>query len=164
MQKGRGNDGSVESVENQKQVSHTSHRPLGISQLRRDFHIPTARASSGWKSGKPKAGFPLSHAPLATPATAVCLTEPRSKPWGLRPLQKGESSASGSLCRVSISGSRCIGIKSGFQDHSSIGKCWTTPILYYESDQRSAIGVQLLVTPPQCMRIERQIVAGEMTS
>jgi len=51
----------VESVENQKQVSHASHRPLEISQNQRDFHIPTAPACAGWKSGKPKAGFPLFH-------------------------------------------------------------------------------------------------------
>jgi hypothetical protein len=56
----------VESVENRKQVSHPSHRPLEISPTARDFHIPTARLRPGWKSGKPKAGFPLSHAGLAT--------------------------------------------------------------------------------------------------
>jgi len=39
---GRGNAGSVESVENQTQVFHASHSPLKIPQTRRDFHIPTA--------------------------------------------------------------------------------------------------------------------------
>jgi len=34
----------VESVENQTQVFHASHRPLKIPQRRRDFHIPTAWA------------------------------------------------------------------------------------------------------------------------
>jgi hypothetical protein len=65
-QEGCGNAGAVESVENQKQVSHPSHRPLEISPTARDSHIPTARLRPGWKSGKPKAGFPLSHAGLAT--------------------------------------------------------------------------------------------------
>jgi hypothetical protein len=40
--KGRGNAGSVESMENQTQVSHAFHRPLKIP--RRDFHISTAPA------------------------------------------------------------------------------------------------------------------------
>ena len=39
---GRGNAGAVESVENQTQVFHASHRPLKIPQNRRDFHISTA--------------------------------------------------------------------------------------------------------------------------
>jgi transposase len=36
----RGKGGPVETVENQKQVSHRSHRPVEIP--RRDFHFPTA--------------------------------------------------------------------------------------------------------------------------
>ena len=39
-----GNAGAVESLENQRQVFHPSHRPLEISQTRRDSHFPT-RAS-----------------------------------------------------------------------------------------------------------------------
>ena len=39
---GGGNDGTVENMENQNQVSHLFHRPLEISQTPRDFHIPTA--------------------------------------------------------------------------------------------------------------------------
>ena len=42
MKPGRGNAGSVETVENQTQVFHASHRPLKIPQTRRDFHISTA--------------------------------------------------------------------------------------------------------------------------
>jgi hypothetical protein len=64
--KGCGNDGPVESVEKQRQLSHAYHRPLEISQRARDSHIPTARLRPGWKSGKPEAGFPLSHTGLAT--------------------------------------------------------------------------------------------------
>jgi hypothetical protein len=66
---GRGNGGAVESVENQKQVSHPFHRPLEISQTRRDSHIPTAQAYAAWKSGKPNSGFPLSHPAHATTTT-----------------------------------------------------------------------------------------------
>jgi hypothetical protein len=55
---GRGNDGAMESMENQPQVFHAFHRPLKISQNRRDFHIPTAPACNAWKSGKPKDRFP----------------------------------------------------------------------------------------------------------
>src|ERR1700732_1057901 len=38
-------------------------QPLGnLAKNRRDSHISTAPAEAGgWKSGKPKAGFPLSH-------------------------------------------------------------------------------------------------------
>ena len=39
----------MESVENQKQVSHASHRPLEISQTPRDFHIPTAQRTPDGK-------------------------------------------------------------------------------------------------------------------
>ena len=66
---GRVNAWSVESVENQTQVFHASHRPLKIPQNRRDFHISTARACTAWKSGKPKIGFPLFH-----PAHAMTMT------------------------------------------------------------------------------------------
>jgi transposase len=40
----RGKDGTVEAVENQKTVSHRSHRPLEISPSTRDSHFPTAAA------------------------------------------------------------------------------------------------------------------------
>jgi hypothetical protein len=45
MPEGCGNGGVVESVEKQKQLSHSFHHPLEISQRRRDFHIPTAQAA-----------------------------------------------------------------------------------------------------------------------
>ena len=58
-----GNAGTVESVESQKQASPSFHSPLEISP--RTGEIPTfpqlRREAGGWKSGKPKAGFPLSH-------------------------------------------------------------------------------------------------------
>src|SRR4029077_20445854 len=57
-----GNGGTVESVEIQRQDFPSSHRSLEISQTTRDSHISTAPSEAGgWKSGKPKAGFPLSH-------------------------------------------------------------------------------------------------------
>jgi hypothetical protein len=43
--KRRGKDGNVETVENQKQVSHRSHTPLEISQTTRDSHFSTAPAT-----------------------------------------------------------------------------------------------------------------------
>ena len=49
-----GNAGAVESVENQKQVSHASHEPLGnLARGRRDSHIstaPAARRMEKWKT------------------------------------------------------------------------------------------------------------------
>jgi hypothetical protein len=58
-----GNAGTVESVESQKQASPSFHSPLEISP--RTGEIPTfpqlRREAGGWKSGKPKTGFPLSH-------------------------------------------------------------------------------------------------------
>jgi transposase len=41
----RGKDGSMETGENQKQVSTGSHPPLEISQTARDSHFPTARTT-----------------------------------------------------------------------------------------------------------------------
>src|SRR5579859_6375600 len=78
QKKSCGNAGSVERVENQTQVFHSSHRPLEISPTPRDFHIPTAQASRAWKSGKPKSGFPLSHTRPAT-MTTVHFKKSKSK-------------------------------------------------------------------------------------
>lgn len=53
---GGGKDGTVEAVENQKTVSHRSHRPLEIPPSR-DSHFPTAtttRTLSSAKPGKPR--------------------------------------------------------------------------------------------------------------
>ena len=63
-----------------------STAPLGISQKARDFHIPTAWHRPGWKSGKPKSGFPLSHAGLATTTSVSVYSEPKYKK-GIRPLR-----------------------------------------------------------------------------
>ena len=51
---GRGKDGAVESVENQTQVSHASHRPLENSQTARVSHFSTA-ATTAPPLPKPKA-------------------------------------------------------------------------------------------------------------
>jgi transposase len=51
---GRGKGRPVETVENQTQVSHRSHRPLEISPTARDSHFPTASAIRPL-SPKPKA-------------------------------------------------------------------------------------------------------------
>ena len=60
MTEGRGNAGAVESVENQRQVSHAFHRPLEISQKARDSHIPTAglAAMEKWKTKTRFSNFP----------------------------------------------------------------------------------------------------------
>lgn len=60
---GRGNAGSVESMENQTQVSHAFHRHLKIP--RRDFHISTAPAMTmltelkSKKGSRPLRGLPI---------------------------------------------------------------------------------------------------------
>jgi hypothetical protein len=82
---GGGNAGPVESVENQKQVSHTFHRPLKISQRRRDLHISTAPAWAAWKSGKPTPGFPLSHPAHAMTMSSLSSNQTQKKK-GSRPL------------------------------------------------------------------------------
>lgn len=52
---GCGKDGAVETVENQPQVFHRSHRSLEIPQKRRDSHFPTAPTTPNPLSPKPKA-------------------------------------------------------------------------------------------------------------
>src|SRR5437764_15153672 len=78
-----GNDGPVETVESQKQAFPCFHRPLEISP--RAGEIPTfpqLRRRGGWKSGKPKTGFPLSHRHLFIPKTK---TGDRRAGFALRP-------------------------------------------------------------------------------
>jgi len=94
-------------VENQTQVSHSSHRPLEIWPTPPDFHIPTAQACAAWKSGKPDPGFPLSHTAQATTATVLFSPE-KQKPGK----EVGRYAASPS---ESFSGSSCIGIKPRFR-------------------------------------------------
>jgi hypothetical protein len=48
----RGKDGAVEALENQKQVSHRSHRSLEISPTTRDSHFPTAPAAASPRKAK----------------------------------------------------------------------------------------------------------------
>ena len=57
--KSRGKDGTVEAMENQKPVSHRSHRPLEIPQKRRDSHFSTAPIAGG-VNGKKKTRKPPS--------------------------------------------------------------------------------------------------------
>jgi hypothetical protein len=53
-----GNAGAVESVESQKQASHSFHEPLGnLAQRRQDSHIPTARAKPSGKVENQKQVF-----------------------------------------------------------------------------------------------------------
>jgi hypothetical protein len=60
-----GNAGAVESVESQRQASHSFHQPLGnLAKGRRDFHIPTAPATKA--DGKVENQKQVSHFPTAT--------------------------------------------------------------------------------------------------
>jgi hypothetical protein len=60
--KGCGNAGAVESVESQRQASHSFHEPLGnLAPRRRDSHIPTALAK---RSGKVENQKQVSHFPI----------------------------------------------------------------------------------------------------
>src|SRR6266851_4939106 len=116
-----GNAGSVERVENQTQVFHSSHRPLEISPTPRDFHIPTAQAGRAWKSGKPKSGFPLSHTRPA-PMTTISFRKNQSqnqKQTSPPPAAQSQSKKE-SITQLSadfllrFSGSPRIGIKTRF--------------------------------------------------
>src|SRR5579863_2643203 len=50
---------AVDSEENQDRVSLAAHQPLEIALAIPTF--PQPRSRPPWKSGNPKAGFPLSH-------------------------------------------------------------------------------------------------------
>src|ERR1035438_4030418 len=78
-----------ESVENQKNGSHTPPRPGEVPQGRRDSHIPPARRRPAGERGKPKSGFP--HSP-ATPATATASpsSEPPNQTLGRSARKTGE--------------------------------------------------------------------------
>jgi hypothetical protein len=85
LTEGRGNAGSVESVENQRRVSHSFHRPLEISQKARDSHIPTARLRS---HGKVENQRQVSHFPTAARDHDFCPLSENQKPKkGSRPLR-----------------------------------------------------------------------------
>lgn len=58
----------MDAEENQEQVSLRAHSPWKSLPRFPHFHRPY----SAWKSGKPKAGFPLSHSP-------VCFSNPTQK-------------------------------------------------------------------------------------
>jgi hypothetical protein len=127
LKKSCGNAGSVERVENQTQVSHSSHRPLEISPTPRDFHIPTAQAGRAWESGKPKSGFPLSHTRPATMTTIhFRKSKANAKPnlaasGGQRTTQKRRASPGRVPTSSSqFSGSPRIGIKARSQAHSAL--------------------------------------------
>jgi hypothetical protein len=85
LTEGRGNAGPVESVENRKQVSHASHRPLEISQNARDSHIPTAGHRGHRKVENQKQ---VSHFPTAARDDHSCsLAENKKTKKGSRPLR-----------------------------------------------------------------------------
>src|SRR6476646_9665062 len=60
-----GNAGAVESVESQRQASHSFHEPLGnLAKSRRDSHIPTAPTTRA--DGKVENQKQVSHFPTAS--------------------------------------------------------------------------------------------------
>jgi hypothetical protein len=85
LTEGRGNAGPVESVENQRRVSHSFHRPLEISQKTRDSHIPTAWLHG---HGKVENQKQVSHFPTAARDDDSCfLSENQKLKKGSRPLR-----------------------------------------------------------------------------
>ena len=77
-----GNAGAVESVESQKQASHSFHEPLGnLAKRRRDFHIPTAQAK---RSGKVENQTQVFHFPLPHRDYDLGLLSPKHTPTALR--------------------------------------------------------------------------------
>ena len=78
-----GNAGAVESVESQRQASHSFHEPLGnLAKRRRDFHIPTAPATKA--AGKVENQKQVSHFPTASIPLSLKTKQNRSA-GGLRP-------------------------------------------------------------------------------
>ena len=120
-QQGRGNDGTVESVANHEQVSPSSHRPLEISQGRRDSHIPTARRHPAGERGKPKSGFPHSPADARDGDCESLFRTAKPNPRAFRPKDRRKAASRSSAAAFSVSA--CVGNESRFQYHSSIGKC-----------------------------------------
>jgi transposase InsO family protein len=109
---GCGNDGPVEGMEKQKQLSHAYHRPLEISQEARDFHIPTARLRG---HGKVENQKQVSHFPTAARDDDSCsFTEKTQK------LKKGSRPLRGLLIPYPVLPPV---ERDGFHAHRSIRKC-----------------------------------------
>jgi hypothetical protein len=108
-------------VENQQQVSHSSHRPLEISPTPRDFHIPTAQAGRAWKRGKPNPGFPLFHTRPAM-MTTVPFKKPNLAAFGGPRTTKNKESIPPKVPSPPsrLSGSPRIGNEIRFQAHSAL--------------------------------------------
>jgi hypothetical protein len=140
-----GNADAVETLEIQKQDFQRSHSVLEISRKQRDSNIPTAptvcyRVSAKqprlknwvqWKSGNPKAGFPLSH----------CTDGLRRK----EEIPKSVYDAPGTMCTP------CAGLDThscerlGFSRHSTgvfngVGACANTIQRYVNSSSFSKCG------------------------
>ena len=72
----------MESVESQRQASHSSHEPLGnLAKNRRDSHIPTAPATKA--DGKVENQKQVSHFPTAS--IPLSTKEQNRSAGGLRP-------------------------------------------------------------------------------
>jgi len=112
MRNGCGNDGPWTP---RKTKPRFPSAPTALGNRWRDSHIPTA-ATSQWKNGKPKAGFPLSHCPPAP--YPIEITNSKRRPGG------------GSL-------------RSRLQAHSSIRKCSGLIIIILFSESVTPVAAQV---------------------
>jgi len=81
-----GNDGAMESVESQKQPSHSFHELLGnLARSRRDSHISTAPATRA--DGKVENQKQVFHFPTAP--SYLSLRRPKTPADGLSPTRGG---------------------------------------------------------------------------
>ena len=110
-----GNDGAVESVESQRQASHSFHEPLGNrAKRRRDSHIstaPTTRADGKVENQKQVFHFPTAPIPLSQNNTKTAAGFARQHSM------KGDS---GGTPTATISGSSRIGMQAPFQAHLAL--------------------------------------------
>ena len=100
--------------------------PPALGNLANSARFPHSHSGSGraWKRGKPESGFPLSH---AGPATTIAIY--KYKDLKYRNMSRGLPDGEEIGCLTAalsarFSGSSCVGIKTPFQDHPWIGKCW----------------------------------------
>jgi len=121
-----GNAGTVESVESQRQASHSFHEPLGnLANSRRDSHIPTAPATKAVEKWKTKSRFSTFPPPRSlylkntkTKARGRAAARPHPNAGGAaRRLQNPKK---GDFPQPPISGSSRIGMNLLFQAHLAL--------------------------------------------
>jgi hypothetical protein len=125
-----GNDGALQSLENQKQVFHPSQRSLEISQRRRDSHIPTGPTASplspnktgegGRTAGYGKVEIQKQDSHFPTAPKAACGARKKI----IKKRQKGAVLRSLPITRFMLI---LHWNRSRFHAHPWIGKCCTLP-------------------------------------